>query len=417
MGRARLGSSALKIFAFARKGVARLDFVLPEKVEAEDAVKPETQPLTTPETPIGGPFSTPPVFAPELVKAAEAAKNGETPHRATVRTLLGWFHSQRRGSFVVSYIREALRKLGISTQPDFNSVWIDAEVEFVPVVDSEPTGEVNEGTVMILGMGPGMVDGTQSGGANLYVGGTIEDPTYRIGKLDAANKPVISVRPNHSVEEAVTLMLANGISQLPVMQSERDVKGVITWESIGARLALGKAGKEVREFMTSAQIISFDRSLFDAIAIIAQHQYVLVQSADRRIAGIVTSADLSLQFQQLSEPFLLLGEIEQHVRKLIVDKFTAQELKAACDPTDSEREIEHVADLTMGEYIRLLENPHNWGRLALIIDRAIFVDQLQTIRRIRNDVMHFDPDPLGPADLDKLRQFAAFMQSLRELGF
>jgi hypothetical protein len=31
--------------------------------------------------------------------------------------------------------------------------------------------------------------------------------------------------------------------------------------------------------------------------------------------------------------------------------------------------------------------------------------------------MHFDPDPLGWSDLQKPRQFAVFMQSLRELGF
>jgi hypothetical protein len=56
---------------------------------------------------------------------------------------------------------------------------------------------------------------------------------------------------------------------------------------------------------------------------IAQHQYVLVQAPGRTITGIVTSTDLSLQFQQLTEPLLLLDEIEQHIRMLIVGKFTA----------------------------------------------------------------------------------------------
>ncbi len=212
-------------------------------------------------------------------------------------------------------------------------------------------------------------------------------------------------------------MLANSFSQLAVMTGEREVKGVITWESVGARLALGRTKSEVREFMTSPQIISFDKSLFEAIEIIARHQYVLVQGSDKRISGIVTAADLSRQFQQLTEPFLLLSEIEQHIRKLIVGKFTADELKAACNPDDSERKIENVADLTMGEYIRLLENPTHWERLSLRIDRALLVDQLQSVRRIRNDIMHFDPDPLGPNDLQSLRQFVLFMQSLRELGF
>lgn len=242
---------------------------------------------------------------------------GETPHRATVRTLLGWFHSQRRGSFIVSYIRGALRALGISTEPDFNAVWIDSEVAFVPFVESEQTDRT-AGSSATADLDPHAV-ASDCTGISLerdLVGGAIEDPTYRIGKLDAANKPVVSVTPNHTVEQAVTLMLANSFSQLPVMQGEREVKGVITWEGIGARFALGRAGKEVREFMTSPQVISFDKSLFDAIAIIAQHQYVLVQGADRRISGVVSAADLSLQFRHLTEPFLLLSEIEQHIRKL-----------------------------------------------------------------------------------------------------
>jgi hypothetical protein len=188
------------------------------------------------------------------------------------------------------------------------------------------------------------------------------------------------------------------------------------WDSIGARLAVGKEGKEAREFMTSAQVINSEKSLFAAIESIALHQYVLVQAPDGKISGIVTSADLSRQFQQLTEPFLLLSEIEQHIRRMIVDRFTPDELKLACDPSDSERKIESVADLSMGEYIRLLEKPQYWDRLALKIDRAIFIEQLQTVRRIRNDIMHFDPDPLGSADLLSLRQFANFIQTLRELG-
>jgi hypothetical protein len=149
----------------------------------------------------------------------------------------------------------------------------------------------------------------------------------------------------------------------------------------------------------------------------ATRQYVLVQAPDKRVSGIVTAADLSRQFQQLTEPFLLLSEIELHIRKLIiVGKFTADMLKFACDPNDSVREIKDVNDLSIGEYIRLLENPKNWERLALSIDRASFMDHLHKVRKIRNDITHFDPDPLGPNDLARLRQFVLFLQNLRELG-
>src|SRR5205814_5319927 len=92
--------------------------------------------------------------------------------------------------------------------------------------------------------------------------------------------------------------------------------------------------------------ISADASLFTAIPLIVQHQYVLVRGPDQRIVGIVTTSDLSLQFQQLAEPFLLLGEIENHIRRMIGPHFGPQELAAVRDPGDGERKIESVADLT-----------------------------------------------------------------------
>lgn len=351
----------------------------------------------------------------ELEKVADLLKRGEASPQISVRQLLSWFGAQRRGSYVVQTIRAELKRLGMDTVPDFNDIWIDSELKFALCPPKSETkssvlaGEQSNSTSIDHEL-------EQSVPVPPFVGGIATDPTYKIGKLEAANKKVVSVTPNQSLEQAITLMLGNGFSQLLVMQGDRDVKGVISWESIGARLALGRACQEVRECMTQPQIIGSDQSLFAAVEVIAQYQYVLVQAPDRKITGIVTAADLSRQFHQLSEPFLLLSEIEQHVRRMTVGKFTQGELKQACDPNDSGRDIHSVADLTLGEYIRLLENPLHWQRIGLKIDRAAFIEQLQTVRRVRNDVMHFDPDPLSPDDLGSLRQFVIFMQSLRELG-
>lgn len=135
------------------------------------------------------------------------------------------------------------------------------------------------------------------------------DPIYRISKLASATRKPLSVTPDTKLEEAVTHMLTNDFSQLPVMIGGRDVKGVITWTSIGSRLAMGKNCSVAREVMEQLHEISSDASLFSAINIIAEHQYVLVRGHDQKITGIVTASDLNLQFQQLAEPFLLLGEI------------------------------------------------------------------------------------------------------------
>jgi CBS domain-containing protein len=358
-----------------------------------------------------------------LAEIADELRRGEQPAPETVRTLLGWFGAQRRGYNVNGIIERALAEHGVKTLPDFRYAYIDSQINFVTAAAGGDSG-VTTGTEQT----PATDDG---GGAAVVVaperptettpmivttvGGAIEDPTYRIGRLKAANKPPVGVKPNAAITEAVTLMLAHDFSQLPVMQTEREVKGMISWESIGKRLASGGGGDTVSNYMESHNELSADVSLFAAIGVIVEHDYVLVRGAERKISGIITTSDLSLQFHQLGEPFLLLGEIENHIRRLIDGKFTKEELSANRDSADPDREVSSVSDLTFGEYKWLLQNPDNWERLGVFIDRKVFIDQLETIRLIRNDVMHFDPDGLTDEELESLRGFVTFLQKLKEL--
>ena len=211
-------------------------------------------------------------------------------------------------------------------------------------------------------------------------------------------------------------MLTNDFSQLPVMSNERDVKGIITWTSIGTRLILRKSGAYVREFTDPHKEILADSSLFQAIPIIVQHQYVLIRGKENRITGIVTASDLSQQFLQLTEPFLLLGEIENHIRLIMGDKYSVAELADLRESGDTSRQVNGIYDLTFGEYVRLLENPDRWKKLNLSIDGTTFCNKLDQVREIRNDVMHFDPDGIPSEDLQHLRDFTLFLQRLQSIG-
>jgi hypothetical protein len=197
------------------------------------------------------------------------------------------------------------------------------------------------------------------------------------------------------------------------MEGERTLKGAVTWQSIGTRLSLGRASTTVQDCLEDAAVLESNVSLFSAIPTIVERGFVLVKDGQNMICGIVTTTDLSLQFRQLAEPFLLLGEIERHLRRLSDGKFSAEELAGAKDPNDTSRTIHDLADMTFGEHIRLLENPGRWAALKLHIDRATFVAQLNEVRDIRNDVMHFDPDGTAPSELDKLRQFVRLLGALQ----
>jgi len=237
------------------------------------------------------------------------------------------------------------------------------------------------------------------------------DPTFRIGRLELANRPPTSVHPDAEIIGAVTVMLMNNFSQLPVIVHERQVLGLLSWRSLGSRLSQGSDCKLVRDAMDDCEVLGADASLFDAIETLKTHDCVLVRDSEGKISGIMTAYDISVTFGQLGEPFLILGEIENHIRSLIAAKFSREDLATARDAIDAGRPVEDVSDLTFGEYVRLLENPGNWQKLSLRIDRSHFVKKLEEIRVIRNEVMHFDPEGIEESDLKKLRDFVAFLQA------
>jgi CBS domain-containing protein len=220
-----------------------------------------------------------PLTGPEKLKQiAEQLRKEQISQSVTVRELLRWFGAHRRGSFIVEWIRGSLSEAKLATKPEFEWTYIDGPIEFILAQEGSATqtaAPVKDAEHAVLG-----------------VGQITADPTYRIGKLRSANMPPVSVTPQQKIIEAITIMLANDFSQLPVMEGERDVKGIISWTAIGSRLALGAKCSEVRDCMDVPHVISADTSLFDAINEIVTNQYVLIRDSTNKLSGIVTTSRL-----------------------------------------------------------------------------------------------------------------------------
>lgn len=337
-------------------------------------------------------------WPPEDLKQLAERVHGGATEAHTVRDVLRWYGYERRGSFIVWAIKKHLGDLKLRVTPDFEGAYIDGKLSFLMAPDEAPTSaspqfQDEEPQAILITSNP-------------------EDPTQRIGRLPSANARPLTVSPSATISEAVTLMLLYDYSQLPVMQGERTLKGVVSWQSIGKKLALGHPCASVQDCLDDAVVMESSVSLFSAISSIVERGFVLVRDMQNTISGIVTTTDLSLQFRQLAEPFLLLGEIEKHLRRLGDGKFSATEIVQVRDPSDGTRSISDLSDLTFGEHIRLLENPSRWAALRLNIDRSTFVRHLDEVREIRNGVMHFDPDGTAPTELEKLRQFVRLLEAL-----
>jgi CBS domain-containing protein len=350
-----------------------------------------------------------------LQAIATSLREGRASPEETVRTLLSWFGAERRGYRVVAMIRRALEQADLLTDPDFESVYIDAPVAF----RLRPRIVAARGQVAVPSFrveGVGSVTTSAEKDESAEAPRQVADASHRLSRLAAASNKPLAVAPDAPLSQAVTQMILNDFSQLPVMSGERNPRGAITWMSIASRLSMGSGGAVVQDFMDPVVVLDSDASLFDAIRTIADKQFVLVRVSDGRISGIVTASDLSVQFHSLAEPFLLLSEIENAVRRLLQSRFSNDELAAAKNPADEFRRIRDVNDMTFGEYVRLLENPENWKRLPSHLDRSVVILNLKRIKDIRNKLMHFDPDGIRHADLETLQTFSRFMRRMGELG-
>lgn len=341
---------------------------------------------------------------PDPLKDAAQTVHAGKPRRVKVRTLLSWFGHKRRGSSVVWTIRRALRELRLATDPDFSTVGIDAFTRLVPAPatrDTNPDGSRRTDQ--------------QPAGRNGTTKSEARDPALFVGMLPAATSGVVTVARDSTLSTAVTEMMYHNYSQLPVTQDMRRIDGIITWRSIGvARTTKGHNDcRYVRDCLEKEfATVALDTPLLDAVEKIVRDEVVLVIGRDKLLTGIVTTSDLSLKYHELAAPFLLLQEIEDRLRLLIDDAFSADEIAAAGDPRDQKREIKEASDLTFGEIVRLVEADANWKRLKLTLDRRVFVRLLRDVKDIRNEIMHFSPDDLSPENRDKIGKLRKLLGQL-----
>lgn len=344
----------------------------------------------------------------ELDAVVAMLKAGKTVPPVTIRTFLGWFDVQRRTRLNVEYVERELEQAGVRTVPNYLDTWVDNSITFEVASKAEGSDDGKDKN--------DKADDETGQGDETLEHSVADDPSFKIGKIMTPDSTPVSVKPNASLHEATTIMLARNFSQVPVMTSPREVKGVVSWASIGARTAANITGPDVQAFMDEPKKISSSATLFDAIRIIREFDYVLVEAHDRTVIGIVTATDIAEQFEAISTPFLLLAEIENHLRALIAKRLNKSDIKRACSPEHLPQEFSGPSELTFGNLVRVLENGDNWKKLNLSLDRTTFCSEMAAINKIRNDVMHFDPDPLTSQSVEKLRNTARLFDLLRSMG-
>ncbi|MGW0489785.1 N-6 DNA methylase [Streptomyces olivaceus] len=330
----------------------------------------------------------------ELKHAREQAANG-TPVTLTVTELLEWWGVQRRSSITSDKIVAELANHSLVTSPNFDSVPAFTTVQLISAVQHTEATEKSHHTLSV----------DESPTADTDEDAPVSGPT--VGMLPSALGGVTSVSPHATFDEAITQMMLNDYSQLPVL-SGRTLHGAVTWKSIArARHANQKA--PFSRAIIPARDVLYNQDLIDILPALTESEFVLVRDQTNAIAGIVTASDVASVYGAMATPFLLIGEFDRRLRRILSSSIELREIQALCDP-EGDRSIKAFDDLSIGDYQRTLENKDAWEKLGWPLERKVFIARLDQIRGIRNDLMHFNPDPLPDDAVQKIRHMIAVLR-------
>lgn len=373
---------------------------------------------------------------PELAQIAQAVERGEAPQVST-RELLRWFGAERRGSRVLERVEHVLGEYNLKTRPDYRLSWIDGAVTFVSAdADvSDAAGSVQPEDVTLDGyasVAPSEeqppVSQHEPGGSELApqdvaasetewppANSHPDDPrpgsALRLSHLASANRAACSASPDSTIESVATLMLVNDYSQIPLLTGKTTTKSVVKWHHIVEALLHGKTCS-VGAIGDPVRLYEKDDAFLQALPEILTQGFVLVRNNGQ--ICIVTMEDVIVKFQESTEAFLLLSQIEQELRVIVGARFSSAEIAAAI--RDSDGSPASVHDMSFGDYVALLEKPENWARLQTRMDRQITVRTLTSLNGVRNGVMHFSPDGLNSGEIEVLRRSARlFSQMVKEM--
>ncbi|GAA3709733.1 CBS domain-containing protein [Gordonia hankookensis] len=306
----------------------------------------------------------------------------------TVRELLAYWGADSRSQLVADEIDADLVNYDLLTTPNYLKVGME--------------------DVVLLHRRRTDTDRDEEEAADDDAMPTLSEIGITLGNISFTSSDVVKVSPDSSLDEAITLMLLNDFSQLPVVAGPRSVKGAVTWQSI-ARARHRDVEAKLRDAMIPALQLPYDKELVDVLSDLQKHDFVLVMNAQRELTGIVTTADVVDAYGRLATPFLLIGELDQILRRVISDHVDIGKVSSICH-LSSDRRIVSFSQLTMAHYEAILRDDSVWETLNWPLDRNTFLEGLSDLRKVRNDVVHFNRDTVPTHVINQFRQMIRLLR-------
>lgn len=240
---------------------------------------------------------------------------------------------------------------------------------------------------------------------------------YTVGQILQSRRPLLCVRDTDRVAEAVRLMLTSQIAQLPVVDADGNLQGLISQQSIlsiyyysDGQVNLLRAS--VAHCCEPVATLSVHDDMLAVVDQLSARGVAAVVITDAgRPVGILTGRDMSHYFRTIFEGLLLIEQIEGFLRACITRVFpTAEEQRqaqlAGAQPERAGRPVgvRELGALSLTGMLRLITAPAHWQRFdPLLGPKALFEPLMEHVRQVRNAIAHFQGQPAA-LDLDTLRR-------------
>lgn len=182
-------------------------------------------------------------------------------------------------------------------------------------------------------------------------------------------------------------------------------------ESIGSSRLTGEPAT-VAECLEPPNLVDYNALLLPWVDFISEHDFVLVRNGSNPLSGIVTAADLSLEFGHFVRPYMLLNEIELRLRHMLASAITVDDMVVRLNGGSVKRKTGSVEDLTLYQLQCLMDDPDVWDGLGLGVSRPELIASLHNVRRVRNAIAHIDSRSPTDRQVDELDKFAKALRWL-----
>lgn len=224
--------------------------------------------------------------------------------------------------------------------------------------------------------------------------------------LEGRRKPTC-VRQKQTVREALQVMLGNSYNQMPVVDDNGQLKGMLSFRTI-MRTYFHTGGKvdlldlRVSDCQEPAPTLSPQDDLLEALNLLRDRQtYGIVIVENNVPVGILTHSDMTAFFRATSELQILVENIELMLREYIETVFPDEAsrnqaiiVSLGTDRHDATRPARSYEYLGFMDELKLITDDDNWEKFQSALEpKDLFWNLMNQVRVTRNQLAHFRGRP------------------------